>query len=185
MSRARDSQRAKFWKAWRGVDWNTDPMTLDECEQFIADVLTSRWWRSHGYNQRVAVVTVKDGRARTNAGVWRTNPARVIMTLPTATRTQQTILRQLAYMVVPADVAWHGRETCRLLLDMIARFLPSSDESRPAGELRAQFITHKVKFRRPAEFSPEAKARLKERGEALHDQRTERYVEKLESDYRV
>lgn len=187
MSRARDSQRSKFWKAWRATmrSHRGEELSLAECEAFVREVITSRWWLNNGYRNRISTVTVKDGRSRTHAGVWRTSPGRVIITLPTATRRKETILRCLAYYTVPPESAWHSRETCRLLLDMIARFIPKTDEGDLAGELRAQFREHGVKYRRPSQFSPEALERLRATGEALHEQRTERYVAKLEDDYRV
>lgn len=69
---------------------------------------------------------------------------------------QLHVLRAYAYAMLHQDVAWHGPEFCRAMLDLTERFLGKAEKQR----LMAEFKAHKCKTQT---WSPEARARAAER----------------------
>ena len=91
------------------------------------------------------VVFVHDGRGRVKAcAVGR------IIKLPLWARSERVILHELAH-VIQTERPGHGRQFCRIFLDIVRRWHSDRDAWRT---LRASFRAHRVRYTRRRKGGP-------------------------------
>lgn len=120
MSRARDSQRAKFWKADAVINnfVKYPRLSRDDRERFLQSVCHSDWYQKN-INANVA------GK------------------IPRYVTNKPYCLQYIAYRVIPSNAAWRGREMCEIYLMLVRRFLGVA----ASVELKAAFKANRVKFK--------------------------------------
>lgn len=132
----RDGQRQRLYRSERAVPHGDRFTSVAHCQAYVEDRLRSPWWRNSCPD--IPSVTVTDGRSRRHAGAVR---SRRIIKLPRWSRTELTILHELAHIATPEGCAAHGPEYARTYLELVRRFM-----GREAGaELRKAFQSHRVK----------------------------------------
>jgi putative metallohydrolase (TIGR04338 family) len=145
MTRPRDTQRSKVWRAEEEVAHSPLP-GLPACATFADRVVGSLWWAARfpdhspaprwrpGYGARTAFFALIDGEPT--------------ITLPRRYRTKGVVLHELAHWVLDdLGVANHGPTFTRLVLDLTAEFV---GPERVAA-LAASYQQHRVKIGAPAE----------------------------------
>jgi putative metallohydrolase (TIGR04338 family) len=135
--RVYDSEHEAFSIRDEDVDWHT----IEEVRLFVASVITSReWTRFGGSRGLAAVLEVRPGRSNQHRG--RAHPEKGFISLPPWTWRDWYVLHELAHMLAPLDVAWHGREFCNFYLALLERF----GSPGQARLLRAVFAGRGVRF---------------------------------------
>lgn len=168
MTRPRDSQRAKLFKAERDLLFahrpsatakrkqkrpltlfSFPPLSEDEAFAFAYATINSRWWTNNGgRNLRLAVVDWTTKYCTITRSGWK----RGYDCLSLIDRNELFILHALAHTLHDEDTAWHGPEFARQYLRLVDRFV-----GEVAGKaLRAEFAKQRVKAR---VLSHEAKLR--------------------------
>lgn len=167
MSRPRDSQRSKVYKAEResGIFKssyrfdNREAMSIEECQQYVDKIISSKYvqrtWNLRG-NERVSVVVGRGGGMAYNSpfgaghislGVWA--------------RQEAIVIHEVAHLLA-GDRARHNWQFCETYLKLIRHFMGKEAHDR----LKASFKQHRVKYTKPRPkrvLSPEQKAILVER----------------------
>jgi putative metallohydrolase (TIGR04338 family) len=153
MSRARDFQQSKVYNAeWdcsfsvqtesvyngyrkqRTVIPLGDVLTLEQCQVYVDQVIQSpnmQKWRE------VDKITVKNGRVCAIGYVENKEIA-----LPEWARVPTVILHEVAHVVIPDDLPWHGKEFAGLLLELYREFLGE----KQANELEFNYIKRGVQY---------------------------------------
>ncbi len=162
MSRPRDSQQSKVYKAERDV-FSSVPFgptlgtpefrTVAECHAFVNQVIGSRWWVNRAGRIDIEIT---DGRGSQNAFAYRLpdhkdSVPHLRLSLPRWARSRIVILHELAHCITGIKhgyyerdtVPFHGREFCSHLLALVKRWL-GPDQARA---LQAAFKEHRVKYR--------------------------------------
>lgn len=143
MTRARDSQKSKLYKA-EGV---LDPIsrrleTIPEIQAFLTRVLTKATVQRRYGEYLQGEIKVRDGRG---ASIARGGAHYIKM--PKWSRCEHIVLHEIAHTICTrrhgSDVAAHGREYAAIYLDMI-RFGMSADA---AEKLKESFKENRVRFR--------------------------------------
>ena len=163
MTRERDSQRSRVYKAERAIRKEYGGKHFRETadveryikKQFARKTITRR------YGDIGQHITAHDGRGRGRAGAWGYND----ITLPKWTRFELMIIHEVAHLMTNRlhglNTAGHGWQFCSIYLDLV-RFILGKEAH---AALKASFKAHKVKFKKPqtrAPLSPEQKALLAE-----------------------
>jgi putative metallohydrolase (TIGR04338 family) len=169
-TRLRDSQRGKVYKAERILNSHPKAMerfeTIPEVDVFVKKVLGSSYTRKHF--ARLNSLTISDGRGRRNASAYGYRE----ISLPRWARTRWTILHELAhiyasykYKRVDIAIAAHGREFCKIYLQLVQHFI----SKEAADILKKSFREHRVKYqiRKPRVITPEQREALRLRGQRL------------------
>lgn len=176
MKRERDSQRAKFWAADDALRTAFPPRRLRtvEAQAYLQTVVNSRWWRNRFGRTTATLTPARSVRYRGSA-------SNLEVLLPPDKMDRYRILKVLAWVMIPREAAYHGREFAKLYCELVTRF-----DSPDAGlQLKALYKEHRIKWQAKRKISPERMAQLKAQGEALADHRSEHAVAKLEDTYRV
>jgi hypothetical protein len=156
----RDSQRAKLYRAEREAFQKTTYDTfvgegsLEDVKAYVNNCLTHVYWKKH---YKLLYVIVEDGRGSPRA---RAVVLRQALKMPKWSRKPWVILHELAHLVTPRGAAFHGREFAEVYLDLVRHFLGQEAESR----LKASFKTHRVKYTKKRELSPERREQLRKLG---------------------
>lgn len=165
MTRERDSQRSKLYKAEKVLESMSARLeTVPEMDAFLKKVLSRAPIQARYGRVIQREIVVRDGRRCRNAlgGVnW--------IKMPRWSRTQYIVLHEAAHSITQRKfglgVAAHGWQYAGVYLDLV-RF----GMGPAAGEaLKASFKAHKVRFTEPrkrAPLSAEAKAALAARLQA-------------------
>lgn len=170
MSRPRDTQRAKLYRAERSAfkdpQWNA-LMDLGTCTIYIERVLHSAFWKEHV--KHTYPLNIRDGRGcrKASAGADR-------ITLPCWARKHWVILHELSHTGIGrtlrrSEVAAHGREFAAFYLRLVRHFLGVAAHDA----LRDAFRANGVRYKPKKKLTPEALAVLRERGMALAAKRRE------------
>lgn len=147
MSRTRDSQRSKVYAAQRVLrPFSRNTMTFAECEQYLARVMASRWFRNR-YGDHYAVSLIDRGDRGGSATSW--GSAKGHINLPSWARCEWVLLHELAHNVTTFrwgyQSAGHGWQFCSVYLDLVRHFLGA--EAHDA--LKTSFDGNKVRYRQP------------------------------------
>jgi len=148
MSQLRDFQRSKVYSAetkhskFKWKSHGNKLQKLSETKRYVADITTSKWWKSHGGFMQVQVY---DGRGRTRACGTLS-----YVKLPKWSRTELVILHELAHALTGQQYerdrikrAGHGCTFTKNYLDLIKRYLGHDDWL----EMKELFREHKVRTR--------------------------------------
>lgn len=137
MSRARDSQRSKFWKADGEISsyMRFKKLETHERARFFDEVLNSAWF----------IKNFPTGKRTDKLARWADN--------------EPKILRNIAFRLIKSDQAWHGREMCEIYMMLVRRFLGVNI----AEELKTAFKQNRVKFRPKRKMSESQIAAAKKR----------------------
>lgn len=141
MTRPRDSQRAKLYRAEDAVFQKSKPAEytdLRDVQAYADKVLKSKWVR-RTFPHAPYLVRVVDGRGRRRAAAFR-GSNRIAM--PRWSRSRWTVLHELAHIFTPGHFAAHGREYAATYLLLVRHFLGTAAHA----ELRASFKEHRVKY---------------------------------------
>ena len=145
MKRPRDSQRTRFWKAFRAWDDRHEVGDNlvggpDGAQKFLEKIESSRWFKSEGFTRLVYRTKrgKKDSIKFSSPTIIRCNEKTTIPNL----------LKIYAHILQPSNTAWHGREYCKILLDLVERWTGIDDDS-----LRVHFTNEKVKYRLKRQLS--------------------------------
>lgn len=151
MARVRDSQRSKLYAAERASGIQTlgklGKMTIAECDAFARKVLRSAYIRRrYDRAERIADwLQVEHGRGGGRAyagmttirlGVWGRQPA--------------VVLHEVAHLLTPSRAAAHGWEFAAAMLDLVRAGMGVEAHDK----LKAAYVEHKVRFRRPVKRAP-------------------------------
>lgn len=165
MSRPRDSQRAKVYRAeaqaFKGGEHDAiiGAGTLAEVGLYMEKVRGSAWWRKH-FGRSLTFYDLADGRGCRSASYRRLGSR---FTYPTWSRKPWVVLHEMAHAVTADHLPWHGREFCRHYLKLVRHYLGADAE----GALKKAFAEHKVKWKKKRVMTLAAREALRERGRAL------------------
>ena len=186
MSRVRDSQRSKLYRAERTLEAAHAPMILrtkDEAYRFIDKILSSAWARRQWPQLE---------RKRYNLGVLRWKRPDIVMRRMAATAGQHSgneiklnpdyatplvIVHELAHWIEKwaardyskPSTPGHGREFAAIYL-LLVRHVFGFEAHK---QLRQAYVANGVRYRAKRKISAEAMERLRERGRQLQQQRQE------------
>lgn len=141
----RDTQRQKLYRAEEVLRRDGAPGaerfgSVTEMQAFVDKLVTYAWWkRAFPYDRHI---TVKDGRGRRSACG---DPVFREISMPTWSRTKAVLLHEVAHVVAPRDVAWHGWEFAEVYLKLVQHCL-GADEAKA---LKASFKQHHVRYTKP------------------------------------
>jgi putative metallohydrolase (TIGR04338 family) len=130
----RDTQRTRLYRAETPLPGRRFA-TLNECEQYCDVVVGSLWWATHfpeyGLGERPRL---RPGNGARSAFFRLEENGEPTITLPRRYRTTGVILHELAHWALHRrrDIALHGPEFARVLLELTAAF---------GGDERAQRMT--------------------------------------------
>jgi len=139
MSRPRDSYKARVFEASKAVPARV--LTMEQWCILNDKVRDSAWGKKH---------IIKNGN------IYRYAPCAGANRDPQARATDMMFCHALAHYMTPDNVAMHGPEYCRNLLEAVRKWISQEQ----ADLLRKQMVVHKVKLR---SWSPEARERAKQR----------------------
>ena len=142
MRRARDSQKAKLYRAERD-DISKGRTFKDICEtkKFVAKVISSKWSQKHFLNYMSIVV--KDGRGTRIARSYGD-----VINVPVWARNELIVLHELAHSLrigSNSEHSSHGWLFCNTFLKLVKHFMGKETHDK----LKQSFKKHKVRFNRP------------------------------------
>ncbi|MFZ4516301.1 MAG: hypothetical protein ACOYN3_08320 [Acidimicrobiia bacterium] len=155
--RKRDSQRSRLYRAETPLPGRRFT-TLDECAHYRDTVVGSLWWAAAFADPELDLAhapRLRPGQGARSAFFRLEDNGEPTITLPRRYRTAGVILHELAHWALwrRVDIALHGPEFARVLLDLTAAF--GGDER--AARLRASYGEHRVKvaaeFPHPSRFA--------------------------------
>lgn len=153
MSRPRDSQKSRLYKAEReALNKRSKRLeTISDITRYV-DRISKRATivRRYGTELRKPIF-IGDGRGKRNAG----GDAKGIY-MPKWSRTEFIVLHEMSHCIACRmygryNIAAHGREYAAIYLDLV-RFMLGKDA---ADALKASFRTHRVKWRKIGRASPQ------------------------------
>lgn len=124
MTRSRDSQRSKVYKAEDDYrDTIGTPLIRDVplIQRWVNCMVRSDWWAER--YPHVIVVKVKDGRRRRIACAQYERPGIWAIKLPRHTRTRLIIVHEVAHTVTLVTEPWHGDVFVGNLLAFVDRWM--------------------------------------------------------------
>lgn len=154
MARPRDSQQSKFWNAWKNID-HGDQLKLLEPQEFVNEVVTSRWWKNRSEIRGIKVLYTKRNTYPVPEQYERGPYGWKLVIPQNKTLTKKRLLIYMCHALHPANSAWHGTEFGQVLLEAIGRFCGKKEQDEFRRALRAE----RFKLSR---WSEEAKAKRKE-----------------------
>ena len=145
MSKIRDTQRKKVYKAGWDTRKGMEFEDLSACQVYVDKVVNSRWWtRRYPHCRNVIVSPKRGGTAYGMPPQTWARPVTGEILLPPWAMNERVIIHELSHCAAPMTIAWHGREYCAIFLEMITRWM-----GKEAGtELRNGFKKYKAKYRR-------------------------------------
>ena len=139
----RDFQRSKLYAAERHLAERGPRLeSVKDIQAFVDGLCQSRWFRNRF---GLVEIAVRDGRGRRNAGGcgWRSMDGRGgFITLPKWSRHTLFILHEITHVIIPSNLAAHGREFSKIFLQLVGRWM--GDDS--AKDLRAAYRRCGVKY---------------------------------------
>jgi putative metallohydrolase (TIGR04338 family) len=164
MPRPRDSYKQRVYEA-EAQAMPIGPAdrfkSLEDTEEFIRKVLGSRWRKKRFPYCAILTMANRKSYHATATGHNINLPAYWAWTKQTALHeTAHYLLRQSHNFHTRSA---HGREYCKLMLELVRRFMgPEAGRA-----LRAEFVKDRIPYRSRKRLTPETIERLKARGEAL------------------
>ena len=145
MTKIRDTQRQKVYRAEREALWGTRTSFKDlkEVNAYICHVINSHYWKKR---QGSPYIDVRDGRGRSSACAFD----KQTIALPKWARKDVIILHELAHTLVNFSyhrVAPHGREFAKEYLGLIKRFIGKESYSL----LKESYKKNHVHYRKAKE----------------------------------
>jgi putative metallohydrolase (TIGR04338 family) len=156
VSRPRDSQRAKLYRAENALDWPGERRwgTVPEIQRYVDRLVASVWFKrrwpqvneryfmpwSTMLIERFPAIEVADGRGGHNA---RAHQHRI--QIPTRARQEHVVLHELAHCLTWNDGAAHGWEFAAVLVALVQHQMGKPK----ADALKASFRAHKVRYTKP------------------------------------
>jgi hypothetical protein len=160
MKRARDSQRTRFWKAFQAWSKHYDSNLIggpDGAQKLLDKIMHGRWFKAQGFKE--PTIEIRTGRdyIKPNAGEWllRVNKK----------TDYATVLLLFTHTIQPKDSAWHGREHCKILLELVERLM---EVEASAHKLKDYFVKEKVKFKLKRQLSEATKTKARMRLAAIN-----------------
>jgi hypothetical protein len=153
MRRPRDSQRSKVQRAESSIPRPPSFTSMDHAVNFVETIFGLKWFKKE-FPKVAGVLVVKGhGRARCYLG----HDSKVVLVLPGWAMNSLTIVTLLPYGLIPADVAWHGREYARAALMIMNQVAPGQ-----AVLLEAAYVSHGVKYKLKRKRKPPTPEQLEE-----------------------
>lgn len=144
MSRIRDFQRSKIYKAEGEVQSGRRLDTVKEIQDFCDYITNSRWWRNRW--RHIGHIEVRDGRGRRTATGYQVGGLLMrngVIKMPSWSRDELTVLHEISHVV---SHSWgesaHGRLFARNYLALVSRFL----SKQHGTQLRRAYRKHRVKW---------------------------------------
>lgn len=129
----RDSQRQRVYTA-ESLVYDHKRMTLEQCQQWVDEVVGSAWWAHRSSRRKITVTTgARGGRAWASADTIRTSPS---------SRNKWTMLHELAHHLTTTG-APHGPEFCANVVALTRQFMGKAQ----GDALKQAFRDHRVKVR--------------------------------------
>lgn len=139
MPRARDTQRAKVYRAEKAIWTEAKPLTMEETRAYVHLVEKTALWAE--MRRFKSPVDVGDGRGRRSAAAYASLNA---ITLPRWGRQPAVILHEMAHLTVSSTAAGHGPEFARAYLKLVSRFMGTA----AAVKLRTAYAAQGVRVAR-------------------------------------
>jgi len=158
--RERDSQRAKFGRVFSATPNTGNGWTNEECEKFFHRVVRSHWYKKQWGSQ----IHVPPHQ-------WLPNQKRVLYRMA-------WIVARRKYGV---HISRHGRDFCRVYLEMVKRFMGPE----AAATLKEEYKKNGIKHYKKKELTEEQKEVLRERMFVARQALMAKNVDALEENYEV
>lgn len=161
--RPRDSQATKIAEACFAMKlWMNDKSTTREIEEFMTNILKSRWWTMRRTGITLRSVTFVPSNSvlscnpveRTYGGYGSIGATFQIKVWPNMTKVDA--MHMLAHFIPAPETPWHGREFARALLDLFIKYT----DKDTVKQLRKEFRERKI---RTYAWTEEAKQGASER----------------------
>ena len=109
----RDTQKSRVYSAERSVPHGRRLETVPEIQAFLDGIIKQKWFIQR-YGEKHPI-SISDGRGTRIArgGGWHVN-------LPGWSRSELIILHEFAHNLQPSWSAWHGREFCKIFLELVS-----------------------------------------------------------------
>jgi len=171
MSKPRDNQRSKMYKAEREAfnkcfsnEKYEGKDSLVRCQQVIDKLVkNSNWFKKHW--GEVVDVEARPGKGHTRATAHRFRDYvcgikyyKGIIQLPKWSRQTWVILHELSHVITSNRCAAHGWEFARNYLQLVRHVMGKDAEKK----LKESFKKHRVKYNPPRKISKERKEQLRE-----------------------
>lgn len=135
--RSRDNQRSKLYKAERVLHTPPQFETVQQCQDFVNEVMASRWVAARWKNR----IEVRPGYGHRSATA---DPTSQIIQLPVWARHHAVILHEMAHCLNTGSraYAWHGPEFAGLFLSLVHHVMGAD----AATKLRESFKANRVRY---------------------------------------
>ena len=175
--KVRDQQRSKMYTAEheaKQVEYRLSERieTVPEIQDWVDKITSSMWWSKYKIKILAAEpvfcvcfenavkhigpeklspkcftrsITVTDGRGTRAAYGY---PSQKRISLPKWARSKIVILHEVAHIISPEEPA-HGRGFCRLLCDMVQRFIGKQEADTLRGSFKKYRVKYSKQFTRP------------------------------------
>lgn len=135
MSRPRDSQRARLYRAEDEVGQGRRLPTVEKLQAYVDDLAASDWFHSR-WGRRTFDVRPGHGHRRATAA------PNGVLQLPRWARTDVVVLHEVAHCLTPVQYAAHGPEYAGILLSLVRRAVDPGTAQR----LEDAFTHHRVRW---------------------------------------
>jgi hypothetical protein len=194
MNRGRDTQRSKFFKAWKAMEPFTTRMgEMKDVHSYLARLDRATLVRRYGDAVVFSTwpIDVRDGRGYSRATA---HPSERWVTFPRGCRDTMSVLRAIAHIILYRQSGnggrllryrdgsrrqelfqvgpWHGWRYCAVVLDLV-RYV---EGTKAAETLVQAFKQHGVRYTEPVtrKLTPSQKSAAQQRGVALAEQNRDR-----------
>ena len=135
MTRPRDSQRARLYRAEGEVDTGRRLPTVDKMQAYVDGLLCADWFLTR-WGERTLEVRPGFGHRRATANEHG------VLQMPKWARTELVLLHEVAHCLTPVTVASHGPEYAGVLVALARRAMSPGT----AQSLEDAFARHRVKW---------------------------------------
>jgi len=117
----RDSQRQKMYRAEDAVPISHKLGSLEDCREFLREVLDSTWFIDH--------FGVQEVRLERHSGYRRSYANRTfkLIRLQKVHQNKRILLHELTHLLIPRPHAGHGRLFCRIYLELVRVFISEEE----------------------------------------------------------
>jgi putative metallohydrolase (TIGR04338 family) len=135
MTRPRDSQRARLYRAEGEVDTGRRLPTVEKMQAYVDGLLGADWFLAR-WGERTLEVRPGFGHRRATAN------EQGVLQMPKWARTELVLLHEVAHCLTPVTVAPHGPEYAGVLVALSRRAMSPGT----AQSLEDAFARHRVKW---------------------------------------
>jgi putative metallohydrolase (TIGR04338 family) len=139
MTKPRDQQRIKVFRAERATSQGQEFETIHEARRYVKKLTNSAWFKRRQYFK--SDIEVLDGRGTRNAMAYGMSK----INIPRWARHERTILHELAHILLACNLsveAPHGREFCRAMLALVKHQMGKD----AYDTLKASYKANKVRY---------------------------------------